>query len=130
MEITKKNDAILKVNPKNNEKRIYYLFPTFEFIVTEIPPFHKQPFHLHEKTIEFVYIIDGEMVAHEGSEKVNLVKGECVCFAPSNLFHTIENPSNEILIVATFKTPHSSISYRDIFRQDKILKNNECGSID
>ena len=121
MEIMKKGKIITKIEEKSGEVRRYFLFDTFELIITELPPKYAQLPHYHKATIELYYVIDGTMVAQEGDETVELSQGEAVCFKPSNLFHLIKNPTDSKLVIATFKTPLLSGSYRKVFREDKVF---------
>ena len=124
MEVIKKDKIITKIDEKGDEVRHYFLFDTFELIITELPPKYAQPPHYHKETIELYYVIDGIMVAQEGNERVKLSQGEAVCFKPSHRFHLIKNPTKDKLIIATFKTPLLSGSYRKVFQKDKVIKDS------
>jgi mannose-6-phosphate isomerase-like protein (cupin superfamily) len=122
MEIIQKDKIITKIEEKSGEVRHYFLFDTFELIITELPPEYAQHPHYHKETIELYYVIDGTMIAQEGDKEVELSRGEVVCFKPSNQFHSIKNPKKNKLIIATFKAPLLSNSYRKVFQRDKFIK--------
>jgi len=122
MEIIKKEKVITEIDKKSGEIRRYFLFGSFELIITETPPHYIQPQHYHKETVELNYVIEGIMIAREGDKKVELSSGEIVCFRPCAVFHSIENPTDKKLIFATFKTPALSGFYREIFKRDKFSK--------
>ena len=122
MEIIKKEKVITEIDKKSGETRKYFLFGSFELIITETPSRHIQPKHYHKETVELNYVIKGTMIAREGDKEVELSPGEVVCFRPGTVFHLIENPTDKKLIFATIKTPALSGSYRKIFKRDKFAK--------
>ena len=120
MNVIRKKDIITRTNNQGDEKRYYFLFDTFELIITELGPYHKQVPHYHDKILEFYYVIKGTMLAKEGENKVEISEGEALYFEPCKKHHLIENPTKEKLIIATIKTIKSKTSYRNIFKSDKI----------
>lgn len=122
MEIIKKEKVITEIDKKSGEMRSYFLFGSFELAITETPPHHIQSQHYHKETVELNYVIEGTMIAREGDKEVELSSGEVVCFRPGDTFHSIENPTDKKLILATIKTPALSGSYREIFQRDKFTK--------
>lgn len=122
MEIIKKEKVITKIDKKSGEIRHYFLFGSFELVITETPSHYIQPQHYHKETVELNYVIKGTMIAREDDKEVELSSGEVVCFRPGTVFHSIENPTDKRLIFATIRTPALSGSYRKIFERDKFVK--------
>jgi len=119
MKILRANDIATRIHEPSGEVRKYFLFDSFEFIVTMVPPGHVQEPHLHEQIVEFYYVIEGQMSIKEGTEMVDLLAGEAVCLVPNGLLHEISNQSDKPLTIATLKLPPNNASYRELFKNDK-----------
>lgn len=104
------------------EKRYYYLFPDFEFIISIIPQKYHQDYHRHNKVREFIVVLGGEIQVQEGDRTQKLIIEEAVLFEPSKKFQRVSNLSNKTAITATIKTIHSELDYRNVFKKDKIQK--------
>ena len=68
--------------------------------------------HYHSSTDEIAFLLDGELIAVEGSKEVILNKGDFICFeANSKKLHWLENRSEE---EATFLIFRKSTVNNDI----------------
>lgn len=100
------------MNVKNNEGG----FVPFKMIVTEIPPGHIQPFHVHKNCYEITVVQHGEVSYIEdeflGNEDVQDIKriskilreGDMV-FDDNSKRHTVANFSDVYVKVLTMQTP-------------------------
>lgn len=68
--------------------------------------------HFHKEIDEIIYIVEGELMAHEDNDARILRKGDFVCFhANSNKKHYLENQSGR---VAEFLIFRKSLSVSDV----------------
>jgi len=119
MEIIRKKDAPNR--EYKEEKRIYYMFDEYEFILTEIPAGHKQPWHGHKIIQETNFNIKGKVQVLEKDNTDILRPGDLVVFPPGK-YHTIYNNSNSPALILTLKNIPGDKNFRNVFKNDKKIR--------
>ena len=60
--------------------------------------------HFHRSIDEIIYMVRGELVAHEGEDKVTIKAGDSICFkANTGKKHYLQNTSNKIAEFLLFR---------------------------
>ena len=70
--------------------------------------------HFHRESEEFIYVLEGDVVAWEAGEEIDLSTGDTLFFEPnSGKLHYLENRSEEevVLLVIKKKLPVSDVVY-------------------
>jgi uncharacterized cupin superfamily protein len=122
MKIIKKNE-VLNVKKPNGPEVWYYLFPEYEVHYNEQPPQTTQTWHMHEKILETLFIIDGELIAKwkegETIKQEILRSGDLVETEHSD--HTFENRTDSIVRFLVIKQVLSGDNRSEILKNDKII---------
>lgn len=89
-------------------------------VASVIHPGHEQPWHRHEKTVEWVIVLEGEIAFLEGETKVIAKAQDAVLFTPSaSKFHTMRNESSNPARYMTIKAPIHPVSM-NVMSSDRI----------
>ena len=122
MQIIKKNQAKHVSKAEGTDVR-YYFREEYELHYNEQAPETTQTWHHHEKILESIYIIDGELMA-EWKENGNIKKqavraGDLV--ETGNTPHTFTNQTDKIVKFIVIKQVPTGQNKRDILKSDKII---------
>lgn len=122
MKIIRNSNAVHNVKPEG-DIMTYFLFDEYEVIQVDQPPHTVQQRHHHEKVIETVYLIEGELVAkwlEDGEEKSELLKpGDLTEAGPQP--HYYANESDKVARIICFKRIPTGRNNRETFKKDKIV---------
>lgn len=94
-------EKFLKKVPLNTNEIAFNVF-FFKFKQT-------LPSHKHPKADELFFVVEGNGIGTVGTEKVKLEKGSAM-YGPANIWHGIENPNQQELIVISVQGPKALIT--------------------
>ncbi|MFA5107321.1 MAG: cupin domain-containing protein [Patescibacteria group bacterium] len=122
MKIIRKEETPFVAKPEGTNVR-YYLRDEYEVHHNEQAPGSTQTWHHHEKILETLYIIEGELTAewkHDGkSEKTIVRAGDLI--ETENTPHTFTNHTDKIVKFIVIKQVPTGTSKRDILKSDKVV---------
>jgi quercetin dioxygenase-like cupin family protein len=122
MKVIKNSEAIHTVKPEG-DIMTYFLFDEYEVIQVDQPPHTVQVKHHHEKAIETVYVIEGELVAkweENGEDRSQKIKaGDLTEAGPQP--HYYANESDKMARIMCFKRIPTGKNNREIFKNDKVV---------
>lgn len=122
MIIIKKQD-VPHVDKPEGTKVDYYLRKEYEIHYNEQVPGSTQTWHHHEKILETIFIIDGELTAkwrENGQEKTEIVSsGDLI--ESENTPHTYTNHTNKTVKFLVFKQILSGQDKTELLKTDKAL---------
>ena len=122
MKIIHKKD-ILHVNKPEGTKVDYYLRKEYELHYNEQIPKTTQTWHHHEKILESIYIIEGELTAEwklDGKTYKEVVKtGDLI--ETEDTPHTFTNHTNEIIKFIVIKQVLSGENKAQLLKTDKVI---------
>jgi uncharacterized cupin superfamily protein len=122
MRILKSNDIPIVAKPEGTNVR-YFIFDEYEVHYNEQVPGSTQTWHHHEKILETLYIIEGELTAEwktgDRVEKQIVKKGDLIETEHSP--HTFRNHTDSVVRFLVIKQVPSGTSKRDILKTDKIV---------
>lgn len=126
MKIIKKNQAVNVSKPEGTIVN-YYLRDEYEVHFNEQIPRSTQSWHHHEKILEALYIVEGEMTAlwkENGETKEEIVKtGDLV--ETENSPHTFKNHTDKTVKFLVIKLVPSGKNKHEIMKNDKVIDENE-----
>jgi quercetin dioxygenase-like cupin family protein len=83
----------------------------FRIVVTEIPPGHVQNEHRHERLLDIIYVLEGQIQVYQRRDgelrEETLQAGDIVCFEPPE-FHNVANKSAALARTMTLKMTRDS----------------------
>jgi uncharacterized cupin superfamily protein len=122
MKITHAKDVQYVAKPEGTDVH-YYLFKDYEIHYNEQAPHTTQTWHHHEKILETLYIIEGELKAQwrkDGKDKFQIVKaGDLI--ETERTPHTFSNESDKTARFLVVKIIPNSEDYSEILKTDKVL---------
>lgn len=103
------------------ELRRYFDGRVFTPVMSDIYPGHEQPFHRHERTVEWVVVLEGEIAFIEGDREIIVPAGDAVLFTPDPTeFHTMANKSDRLARYITVKAPLHDVPL-SVMERDRIV---------
>lgn len=107
-------------DPQLGETRTYFDGLMFRVTLSSIEPGHEQPWHRHDHTVEWVYVLQGELTFAEGPSTLIVGAGDAVLLSPSNAdFHTMRNEAIVTGHYLTVKAPMRNIPEK--WTDDRII---------
>jgi uncharacterized RmlC-like cupin family protein len=124
MEVSRASDAV--VHQLAGETRRQYFAPRLRLGITSLSPSRAQTYHSHSELSESIFVVSGEIEAHEyeGNEDrvVRLHEGDLVPFEPGPA-HTLRNTSQAVATIVVVKyianAGISPLEFREICASDR-----------
>lgn len=122
MKIIKREETLSVSKPEGTNVQ-YYLRDEYELHYNEQIPDSTQTWHHHEKILESVYIIEGELTAEwKIGNKImkQIVKGGDL-IETENTPHTFTNHTDKIVKFIVIKQVPTGIEKKNILKTDKVI---------
>ncbi len=122
MKIIKKEESLYVSKPEGTNVN-YYLREEYEFHYNEQVSGSKQKWHHHDKLLETIFIIEGELTVewkeNEDIQKQIVRAGDFI--EVENTSHTFTNHTDKSVKFIVIKQVLQGIDKREILKNDKIL---------
>ena len=122
MKIIKQSEANHVLKPEGTSVW-YYLRDEYELHYNEQAPGTTQTWHHHDKILESLYMIEGELMAkwRENNEIKEQIVSKGDLIETENTSHTFENKTNKIVKFIVIKQVLTGIDKKNIMKNDKII---------
>ena len=122
MKIIKKAE-VHHVDKPEGTRVDYYLRDEYELHYNEQVPGTTQTWHHHDKILETLFVLEGELVAkwREGEEEGEEVVSAGDFIETENTPHTFTNSTKQIVKFIVIKQVLSGQSKREVLKGDKII---------